>query len=43
MNYMDRKKLILMVASAGTFVEALDIAIVNLSIPSIQEQFGIGT
>ncbi|MFN4365149.1 MFS transporter [Chryseobacterium hispalense] len=40
---MDRKKLILMVASAGTFVEALDIAIVNLSIPSIQEQFGIGT
>lgn len=43
MNYMDRKKIILMVASAGTFVEALDIAIVNLSIPSIQEQFGIGT
>jgi EmrB/QacA subfamily drug resistance transporter len=43
MNYMDRKKLILMIASAGTFVEALDIAIVNLSIPSIQEQFGIGT
>lgn len=40
---MDRKKLILMIASAGTFVEALDIAIVNLSIPSIQEQFGIGT
>ncbi|MEA1848143.1 MFS transporter [Chryseobacterium sp. MHB01] len=40
---MDRKKIILMVASAGTFVEALDIAIVNLSIPSIQEQFGIGT
>jgi EmrB/QacA subfamily drug resistance transporter len=43
MNYMNRKKLILMIASAGTFVEALDIAIVNLSIPSIQEQFGIGT
>ncbi len=40
---MDRKKLILMIASAGTFVEALDIAIVNLSIPSIQAQFGIGT
>ncbi|MEC3875643.1 MFS transporter [Chryseobacterium salviniae] len=39
---MDRKKLILMVASAGTFVEALDIAIINLSIPAIQEQFGIG-
>jgi len=43
MKYMDRKKLILMIASAGTFVEALDIAIVNLSIPSIQGQFGIGT
>lgn len=40
---MNRKKLILMIASAGTFVEALDIAIVNLSIPSIQAQFGIGT
>ncbi|SMP21454.1 MFS transporter [Chryseobacterium profundimaris] len=40
---MDRKKLILMIVSAGTFVEALDIAIVNLSIPAIQEQFGIGT
>lgn len=43
MNYMDRKKVTLMIASAGTFVEALDIAIVNLSIPSIQGQFGIGT
>lgn len=43
MNYMNKKKLILMTASAGTFVEALDIAIVNLSIPSIQEQFRIGT
>ncbi len=32
-----------MIASAGTFVEALDIAIINLTIPSIQEQFAIGT
>lgn len=42
MNSMERKNLILMIASAGTFVEALDIAIINLTIPSIQEQFGIG-
>ncbi|WP_042722237.1 MFS transporter [Flavobacterium sp. B17] len=40
---MNRKDIILILASVGTFVEALDIAIVNLSIPSIQEQFGIGT
>ncbi|GEN75390.1 MFS transporter [Chryseobacterium hagamense] len=39
---MERKNLILMIASAGTFVEALDIAIINLTIPSIQAQFGIG-
>lgn len=39
---MDRKNLILIIASVGTFVEALDIAIINLTIPSIQEQFGIG-
>lgn len=39
---MDRKNLILILASVGTFVEALDIAIINLTIPSIQEQFGIG-
>ncbi|MFC5871731.1 drug resistance transporter, EmrB/QacA subfamily [Chryseobacterium arachidis] len=38
---MDRKNLILILASVGTFVEALDIAIINLTIPSIQEQFGI--
>ncbi|PIF46613.1 EmrB/QacA subfamily drug resistance transporter [Chryseobacterium sp. 52] len=37
-----RKNLILIVASVGTFVEALDIAIINLTIPSIQEQFHIG-
>ncbi|MCJ8153005.1 MFS transporter [Chryseobacterium sp. SSA4.19] len=39
---MDRKNLILILASVGTFVEALDIAIINLTIPSIQEQFNIG-
>lgn len=39
---MDRRNLILIVASVGTFVEALDIAIINLTIPSIQKQFGIG-
>ncbi|WP_415328171.1 MFS transporter [Chryseobacterium sp. MMS23-Vi53] len=39
---MERKDLILILASVGTFVEALDIAIINLTIPSIQEQFGIG-
>ncbi|WP_312901324.1 MFS transporter [Chryseobacterium taichungense] len=39
---MDRKNIILILASVGTFVEALDIAIVNLTIPSIQGQFGIG-
>ncbi len=37
-----RKNLILIIASVGTFVEALDIAIINLTIPSIQQQFGIG-
>ncbi|MDH6250287.1 EmrB/QacA subfamily drug resistance transporter [Chryseobacterium sp. H1D6B] len=37
-----RRNLILILASIGTFVEALDIAIINLTIPSIQEQFGIG-
>jgi EmrB/QacA subfamily drug resistance transporter len=39
---MERKNLILIIASVGTFVEALDIAIINLTIPSIQEQFNIG-
>lgn len=38
-----RKNLILILASVGTFVEALDIAIINLTIPSIQEQFHIGS
>ncbi|OCA77165.1 antibiotic transporter [Chryseobacterium artocarpi] len=37
-----RKNIILILASVGTFVEALDIAIINLTIPSIQEQFRIG-
>ncbi|KQT33060.1 antibiotic transporter [Chryseobacterium sp. Leaf405] len=39
---MDKRNLILIVASVGTFVEALDIAIINLTIPSIQKQFTIG-
>ncbi|WP_343664505.1 MFS transporter [Chryseobacterium mucoviscidosis] len=39
---MERKNLILILASVGTFVEALDIAIINLTIPSIQQQFVIG-
>lgn len=38
-----RKNLILIVASVGTFVEALDIAIINLTIPAIQKQFHIGS
>jgi len=43
LNLMDaRKNLILILASVGTFVEALDIAIINLTIPAIQKQFGIG-
>jgi len=37
-----RKNLILILASVGTFVEALDIAIINLTIPSIQKQFSLG-
>ncbi|SIQ49931.1 MFS transporter [Chryseobacterium sp. RU33C] len=37
-----RKNLVLILASVGTFVEALDIAIINLTIPSIQQQFQIG-
>ncbi|TDQ72283.1 MFS transporter [Sphingobacterium yanglingense] len=41
-NMQVRKNLILVLASVATFVEALDIAIINLTIPSIQEQFHIG-
>ncbi|MFP7655547.1 MFS transporter [Chryseobacterium proteolyticum] len=37
-----RRNLILILASIGTFVEALDIAIINLTIPAIQKQFNIG-
>lgn len=36
-----KKNGILMIASMGIFVEALDIAIINLTIPSIQSQFSI--
>ncbi|WBV60944.1 MFS transporter [Chryseobacterium camelliae] len=38
-----KKNLILILASIGTFVEALDIAIINLTIPSIQSQFNISS
>lgn len=38
---LPKKNLILILASIGTFVEALDIAIINLTIPSIQSQFNI--
>jgi len=36
-----KKNIVLILASMGTFVEALDIAIINLTIPSIQSQFNI--
>ncbi|QNK61587.1 MFS transporter [Pedobacter sp. PAMC26386] len=38
---ISKKNLILIIASMGIFVEALDIAIINLTIPSIQSQFNI--
>ncbi|MGY0041194.1 MFS transporter [Pedobacter sp. NJ-S-72] len=38
---ISKKNLILTIASMGIFVEALDIAIINLTIPSIQSQFNI--
>jgi len=38
----NKKNLILILASLATFVEALDIAIINLTIPSIQAQFNVG-
>jgi len=38
---ISKKNLILIIASMGIFVEALDIAIINLTIPSIQAQFNI--
>jgi EmrB/QacA subfamily drug resistance transporter len=37
-----KKNIILMIASMAIFVEALDIAIINLTIPSIQAQFKVG-
>ncbi|MHA7607704.1 MFS transporter [Elizabethkingia meningoseptica] len=36
-----KKRIILILASIGTFVEALDIAVINLAIPSIQENLHI--
>lgn len=38
---ISKKNLILIIASIGIFVEALDIAIVNLAIPSIQTHYGL--
>ncbi len=38
---ISKKNGILIIASMGIFVEALDIAIINLTIPSIQSQFSI--
>jgi len=38
---ISKKNLILIIASIGIFVEALDIAIVNLAIPSIQNHYGL--
>lgn len=39
---MDLKKnIVLIIASMGVFVEALDIAIINLTIPAIQNQFQV--
>ncbi|AOM80516.1 MFS transporter [Pedobacter steynii] len=40
---IQRKNLILAIASVGIFVEALDIAIVNLAIPSIQSDYGLSS
>ncbi|TDS10240.1 MFS transporter [Sphingobacterium paludis] len=37
----NKKQIILLLASVGTFVEALDIAIINLTIPAIQQQFNM--
>lgn len=37
------KKLILVIASMGIFVEALDIAIVNLALPEIQKGLGLSS
>lgn len=38
---ISKKNLILSIASIGIFVEALDIAIVNLAIPAIQTHYGL--
>ncbi|TWV89340.1 MFS transporter [Chitinophaga pinensis] len=35
------KKLILVIASMGIFVEALDIAIINLALPKIEKDLGL--
>lgn len=38
---ISRKNLVLIIASTGVFFEALDIAIVNLAMPLIQQYFGL--
>ncbi|MDN3579861.1 MFS transporter [Mucilaginibacter flavus] len=38
---MSKKNIILIIASMGIFVEALDIAIINLAVPSIQKTFSL--
>lgn len=38
-----RKNIILIIASIGIFVEALDIAIINLAVPSIQTHYGLSS
>jgi MFS family permease len=40
---ISRNTIILLIACTGVFVEALDIAILNLSIPLIQKQFSVST
>lgn len=38
---MQKKNIILIIASMGILVEALDIAIINLALPSIQQEFSL--
>jgi MFS family permease len=42
LSVKNRKNLVLIIASTGVFFEALDIAIVNLAMPLIQQHFGLG-
>ncbi len=38
-----KKNIILIIASIGIFVEALDIAIINLAVPSVQSHYGLSS